>query len=368
MPESTNCSAHQQSALPTDRNVPMVARTDTAAPGRMVCFGKVPTQGDFVRHNAYGPATRHFDTWLREGLYQTRNRFGVRAPFDSPDKDAIGFVSCPTTCAGLLAGGLRWSRDASGRRYPLVVGYEWAARPTNTNRIASLPVTRAAAFRRAGDLLSRAVRGDLHPSCLFEGAEHDRPTWEAGASEPTGDSRSQRRRQILFLDLAATLWDNFEDTRKYLVARNLLDTLAPFRSRLPAGFHQGLRFPLGGDGPVNRPEVVRFWVTSALSVLKARGVTPTFFWPLASRSSGPAPDSSSHRSRASLLLFLRPPPPSGFQGFFAVGDHDDDSLDVERRGRLDPVRSVLALPPRLGRCLESQDSTLDDVLQRFSGA
>lgn len=346
----------------------MVARTDTRAPGRMVCFGKVPTQGDFVRHNAYGPATRHFDTWLREGLYHTRSRVGVRGPFNGPETRAICFVSCPTTCAGLLAGVARWSRDASGRRYPLVVGYEWTARPTDADRIASLPATRAAAFRRAGALLSRAVRGDLQPSALFDGVERDRPKWDAANAGTAGDSRSSRSSEIRFLDLAATLWSDFEDTRKYLVARNLIDTLAPFRGRLPAGFHQGLRFPLGGDRPLSQLEVVRFWVMSALRVIKARGVTPTFFWPLASQSNSAAPDSPSNRSGSSLLLFLRPPPPSGFPGVFVGGGHDDDILDVERRGQLDPVRSVLALPPRLGRCLESRDSTLDDVLQRFSGA
>ncbi len=78
---------------------------------RVGCFGKIPTQGDFIRHHAEPFTFAGLDRWLQEGL-ATLGRTGVElhpARFLFLAGDAV------------LGGVLVPSRDRVGRRFPLAV-------------------------------------------------------------------------------------------------------------------------------------------------------------------------------------------------------------------------------------------------------
>ena len=343
--------------------------------GRAVCFGKIPTHGDFVRHNAYGSASRLFDAWCRDGLYQGRMQRGRTWPSEEEARTSIAFVACPTTDNSLLAGVFRWSRDAAGRRYPLVVGYEWEGRPSPPAGIAALPMSGRDAFRRAEVLVQRAVDGCLDPDPLADAVERDRSGWETLDGGGRRAAGTDWAKAVSVCEFATAVWGEFDDTRKYIVFKSLLDGLAPLRGRLPAGFRRGLRFPIGAARGAMRSIVARSWVDGALRVLNGPGTTPTFFWPVAQSSdpevgagSTARPKSARPKSeRPSLLLFLRPPPPSAFSMLLPGRDDGETVFDLEQRGENDPVRCALSLPPRLGRRLESADDTLADVLSSLSG-
>jgi type VI secretion system ImpM family protein len=338
--------------------------------GRAVCFGKIPTHGDFVRHNAYGAASRLFDAWCRDGLYQGRIQFGRSGPSGEEGRTSIAFVACPTTDDSLLAGVFRWSRDAAGRRYPLVVGYEWEGRPSDPAGIAALPMSARDAFRRAEGLLRRAVDGCLSPDLLTDAVERGRTGWETLDGRVPGAGGMDWAKAVSVRAFAETVWGEFDDTRKYIVFKSLLDSLAPLRGRLPAGFRRGLRFPIGAARGAMRSIIARAWVDGALRVLNAPGATPTFFWPVARSSESNIGAGSTARPKSehpSLLLFLRPPPVSAFSMLLPGRDDCETVSDLEQQGENDPVRCALSLPPRLGRRLESADDTLADVLSSLSG-
>lgn len=338
--------------------------------GRAVCFGKIPTHGDFVRHHTYGAASRLLDAWFRDGMFPRWKRSGETWPSGEERRTAIAFVMCPTTDRSLLAGVFRWSRDAAGRRYPLVVGYEWEGRPSDPAGIAALPMSGRDAFCRAEGLLQRAVDGCLDPVALADAVEREQSGWEALDGPVRGATGTGWAKAVSVREFAAAVWGEFDDTRKYLVFKALLDRLAPLRGRLPDGFRRGLRFPIGVARGAVRSIVARSWVDGALRVLNAPGATPTFFWPIAQSSEfsvGAASIASPPPARPSLLLFLRPPPPSAFSMLLPGRDDGETVCDLEQRGESDPVRCALSLPPRLGRRLESPDDTLADVLSSLSG-
>ena len=78
---------------------------------RVGCFGKIPTQGDFVRHHAEPFAYAGLDRWLQEGL-ATLARTGVAL---SPSR--FLFLAGDAMLGGVLVP----SRDRVGRQFPLAV-------------------------------------------------------------------------------------------------------------------------------------------------------------------------------------------------------------------------------------------------------
>lgn len=78
---------------------------------RVGCFGKIPTQGDFVRHHAEPFVYAGLDRWLQEGI-ATLTRTGVEL---SPSR--FLFLAGDAMLGGVLVP----SRDRVGRRFPLAV-------------------------------------------------------------------------------------------------------------------------------------------------------------------------------------------------------------------------------------------------------
>ena len=82
-------------------------------PGSVGIFGKVPSQGDYLRAGALGSAARAMDGWLALGL-DALKRGGGRLP-------PARFLFRSAEAKDVLVGALVPSRDAVGREFPLAV-------------------------------------------------------------------------------------------------------------------------------------------------------------------------------------------------------------------------------------------------------
>jgi type VI secretion system ImpM family protein len=208
----------------------------------IVCFGKLPTHGDFIRHNAEGTAARWLDTWFREGLHRMRARQPEDLPTGGGASVPYRFVLSPTTDGALLIGVLQMSRDRAGRPYPFVVAAEQARTAWPGPALAQLPDAADRFLTEAETLVQKATSGLLERNAMLErlaGLSLDaiRAAREAdGEADPWGN--------VAFRAFAEAIWPAFEDSRKYVLFRNLTDILLPLRGAVPARFSLGLRFPL----------------------------------------------------------------------------------------------------------------------------
>jgi len=88
----------------------------------MGLFGKLPAHGDFVRRGLPAAFCEPLDAWLTAGVGAARDALGERfdAAWDAAPawRFALPAGACGTHAA---AGVLLCSRDAVGRRFPLVV-------------------------------------------------------------------------------------------------------------------------------------------------------------------------------------------------------------------------------------------------------
>ena len=78
-------------------------------------YGKIPSQGDFVRVNAADPVCLAFDQWMAECL-DTSQRAGVPLP-----QEPVNFLFRTAGAKNVLVGAFSPSSDSVGRQYPMVV-------------------------------------------------------------------------------------------------------------------------------------------------------------------------------------------------------------------------------------------------------
>lgn len=255
----------------------------------VVCFGKIPEHGDFVRYNADGAAAREFDTWFREGLHASRSRLGHALKSIARKAGPQRFVYCPTTAPVLLFGVMQMSEDATGRTYPFVVATEVLRTEWSGLSMAHLPVSSVSFLDSAEALVEDAVAGNVTRSSLRELLLNVDP--RKVGSDAVGEHEAVRFLDLMtFKGLAEGIWGSFDDSRKYLLFKNLADALAPLRGHIPARFSLGLRFPIAPFSVLNDDEgalllrdtpaevIVGFWFRVVHALADLQNVAPSFFW------------------------------------------------------------------------------------------
>jgi type VI secretion system ImpM family protein len=292
------------------------------------CFGKTPRHGDFVRHRV-GPALRAFDAWTGRAVFEGRRRPGFDAAFDAAAEAgaAVRFVYAPPRAPAPLVGALCPSRDRSGRRYPFIVAAEAPGLASAAEATARLDPFLDAAAALAAD----AAAGRLDHYALVERVR------EVDAAPVAPPSSALRRRLRTF---GGGLWGDFEDARKYVLFRNLLDVMR--------GAEDGLRFPLGA-APAADAEV---WL--ALVERLAGGVAGAF----ALYAGGPAVGSPN------VLVYTGAPHPCALLHLLVPGTDADGVVELEARGE-GGAAAALALPAEVGALIEDGDLGLDDFLARL---
>lgn len=268
----------------------------------VVCFGKIPQHGDFVRYNADGAAAREFDTWFREGLHTSRSRLGHPLKSIAQNAEPQRFVYCPTTTPVLLFGVMQMSQDATGRTYPFVVATEVPRSEWSGLAIAHLLVSSVSFLDQAEGLVRDATAGNVSRAQLKTRLLDVDP--RKVGSDAVGEHEAVRFLDLMtFKGLAEGIWGSYDDSRKYLLFKNLSDALSPLRGQIPARFSLGLRFPIAPFSVLNDDQgalllrdtpaevIVGFWYRVVHALADFQNVAPSFFWQAwtSPHSSGDAP-------------------------------------------------------------------------------
>lgn len=317
-------------------------------------FGKVPVHGDFIRHKAAGSTVRVIDGWLQQGLQFARRR--LVGAFDAAYDAATlwSFYMAPRDITQVLVGVLGPSRDRVGRAYPFLVAMEAEGATFASDRRAPVPVTFPALFEHASEIVGEAMAGHLSRDQLSDRIEQP----DLFARDDAGAAAFERYlQQTPVSSFWERLWGHPQDSRKYLLFKNLLDLLQPLRRGIPANYPLIFRFPLGPDGRTLGFDV-SFWLRLCRSLLREPGLQPSFFW------TQPDPE---HGVDPFLLVALRPPSPKIFAALLPADVDDETLCTLEKMGAQKAALAALSIPAHYGQLLEDEQLSLWDFLNRLSG-
>ncbi|GEN22973.1 type VI secretion system-associated protein TagF [Halomonas cupida] len=208
-------------------------------------FGKVPGSADFVAHNAAYKDVRELDSWLQHALARM-------AEHDSDWQDQ--FDALPTCFFHFrasngywLLGGLHSSRDASGRRYPLLIFQRFSVAPQVEGSVGvhTLSETFAGQLR---ELLQRTVHGEASVDELHQRVDELRGLGDA-------DVKLQQRLlqrfldDVRFSDLIKALEPSFPE----FIANAFALRMQVLRQELKDGARWQAVLPLPAERALKRP-------------------------------------------------------------------------------------------------------------------
>lgn len=126
--------------------------------GRSAVFGKLPHRADFVRFNAEHPAARELDGVLQQALVQGGEHPDWAQRYDGAPR--TDFYYTASDRRWVLLGGWQVSRDASGRRFPLVAG---VLRPAESAGLDAhlVPIAREVFFAGLHEQLGSAIENSV---------------------------------------------------------------------------------------------------------------------------------------------------------------------------------------------------------------
>ncbi len=311
----------------------------------LACFGKVPTHGDFVRHRASSPAWRLLDEGVQRGLLAARRAQGRAFKQAFRDMSPLHFVM--VTPGSLLCGAIHPSSDKAGRAYPMIVGMELSG-PPQEEAVVMVPLRWAPALRRMARLAERAANGEWKPYELIDRLK-DQDLVPDPRATATGDAFLRKTNLEEFSSL---LWDDFDDARKYLVFKNILESF-PGEGQDPSLNGKGVTFPLGPSAD-NHPQLILFWLSLVHRLSSPDTGVDMYFWDA-------SPDAEEDRSN--LMLFEDARRGQAFELLFGGSAAQGQLMNLQEDGQQKPADIVLSLPPEIGSLLEDGSATLQKVLR-----
>ncbi len=291
---------------------------------------------------------RAMDDWLQQGM-----RFASGRPVSGAERvtPPCSFYFSPRRMEQALVGVLQPSRDSVGRTYPLLVALEMDGARFDGRQLSQVPLRFNAFFEKALALTQEAAAGHLDRQALGKNTEGLRILIKG---EESNAFYGRYLQQTTLASFWERLWGHPQDSRKYLLFKNLLDIVLPLRSGVPPGFPLVLRFPLCPDIATLDFDT-SFWLGMTLRLLGYPDIAPTLFW-THPQEGGRAPF---------LLLALQPQGPKMFSYLVSDRAESDDLCVLETMGSGNAALAALSIPDRYGRLLEDDDLTLWDFLKRF---
>jgi type VI secretion system ImpM family protein len=321
------------------------------------CFGKLPSYGDFIRHNAASREALDFDQWIQQGLYKVKERCkrhkDLPADFlwDLAFQEASShhFLFHPAESADrFLIGHMKPSHDQSKRRYPFLVFTQADRRIAD--QVKLVPLAFARFFGQALEFVQLAEKQGLEPPAIAKNLDYLHVPvafdWKRLA-----DQYYAKIGDIMLEDLFTRLFGGFEDARKYLLFKNLKEVLRPPHHKVPLG----ARFPLSPQRELIAYEAC-FWLQVSLRLLDNPPVIPVFFWTVVEENK-PKP--------AYLYFFLRRPSSHLFELLVNAQWQSETicKLDEEDKGKMSAAAE--SLPPAYRDMLERPRMNLQEVLMRL---
>lgn len=236
----------------------MNARQDIAA---TAYFGKLPAQGDFVKGGNHPRLIGRLDHWVSSAMElmsedpRWKIVYGELQPWD--------FAFIGSNIPVSVAGHLRPSQDASGRRFPLLAAALVERDDSLLFRCA--PLAFAEIWAHFGEQVAQACRA-AEPSAALAGIIHA-PCAQAIdkglRDDPLG--RFVRNCTLAELGSALTLADLHPDVRRIMLAIGLL--LHPVRAAGLPPSDKVLSLPLPAE-PARRPTIAALWLYMVSAFLR----------------------------------------------------------------------------------------------------
>lgn len=314
---------------------------------RFGCFGKLPVSREFLVDGGRELSDSRLDRWIGEGLGLLKARLGPR--FDSlvGGFPVYGFAWNAGAGGKLLAGRMRPSEDAAGRKHPFAVfACLDGRRASSTGPLLALALLEV--HEVAGRLLEAAA-GMGTPGQVADAVR-------AAQGGLPDDSRGLGETYHRFLtdQTGGDLWSGFFGDRasplRHHVMQAFVETLAPLRGRDLKDIRTGIRFPLSAGDRARTALEVSFWIDLTGRFL-GRGLERTScFWAV----------EASNGRRPGLHLFFSEP--SGVQ-WTCLADPDADIETVSFLDRPyggDPERRMEA---PLRQLMDSPDAPLLEYIR-----
>jgi type VI secretion system ImpM family protein len=224
------------------------------SPPVVLGFGKIPSLAEFVRAGPKSPQAAAFEDWVVSAVEWSAGRRGDRWKTLQESAPLQSFVCrCAGDNGGVIAGVMRPSRDAVGRRFPLLIaalvpGSALSSAPHLT------PLALEEFFARARSLLA-TVAGSRSASELQDSILRLSPPDLSRLDALAADYQSWADH--------ALAWDVFEQAfgempidRAEHALHTIVDATAPFRGQEAPPTALSVRVPLAGDSPQH----VSFWL------------------------------------------------------------------------------------------------------------
>ncbi len=305
----------------------------------IICYGKVPTQGDFVRVNANGDLILAFDQWIQQGLLRDKPHGFNGQDNATSNGSVVQFIFGPDPGTA-LTGVLGESRDSAGRKYPLIIASEPEERWSDPLGVAELPVAMAGFLYHATEYVDR-IRSGLSSIEQLR-VDLSNPPIDA---PPPASSR--------FAEMFTTLWGEFDSPSKYVTFGSLYRVLAPLRGKMPPRLSFGIKYPIRSHAALAATDVA-FWLKVSALLTGDTAFQPVCFW-----------QTDSTRSKSWLVVYFRPGPSLAMSSLFKGGAGDEDVFDLETSMTDSPDDLRKAIPVEFGRLLEEEDLRLQTIESRM---
>ncbi len=309
-------------------------------------FGKLPQFGDFFKHNAGSREMLAFDQWLQQGILYAKSQLKQEwdTVFDSaPAQHFLFYADNPER---FLLGIFQPSQDKTVRKYPFWVSLQIERNSLGTELLPLTPVLFAAFFQQTLALLQEARNNMSMPELVAR--------VEALKSGAQNEMRLEYRSYLDDTTLEKFLCGalgSFEDSRKYLLFRNLVEVLTPLRSQELSRVNLGLRFPLSTDAQMRGFETC-FWFYLCKRLLGGSMLTPVLFW-----------NASPVVQKAFLYIYFRPPSAKNFLTLLRPEEASDTLCKLEEEGAAQLAAAENALPAWYRDLLQTPGASLKKIIE-----
>lgn len=318
----------------------------------VMCYGKLPGYGEFIRYNANSPEMQALDQWIQKGLFFAKTRLDARWEIQYFRAPLLHFIFFPENSRSFLAGTLKSSCDRSGRKYPFLTALRADAMQFDSRFRPLAPVILREFFSTSAPFLRDRVS-------RLDAAEIAPVVQELSRRVPYNFySAIQPYREFLTRTALSELWSHRGNGRlfekRFVIFNNLAEVLLPLRQQDLSRISLVLRIPLASR-PESCPAEVSFWQEVIQQFIGTPGnFCPSLFW---TDWAAGMPDY--------LFLHFRTPSPRSFSLMFDETLEDDSLCKIDVGYGRGGQTAEQALEPRLRTILQNANISLGDLIQRL---
>jgi type VI secretion system protein ImpM len=239
------------------------------------CYGKLPSMGDFVSHNAGSTELEAFNKWVREGIYFAKTQVGSEWNRIFMDTSSYQFLFRPGGANRFLVGAMIPSQDKSQRMYPFTVSIVVDQLRFGNRPALAIPAIFSEFLGKTNSFIESAFIGGPLNEIVEQVKDLKVPV------SFDHDLEMKQYRTYLEMTSLGSFWEKTfadpHDARKFLVFENLREVLKPFKNRTPTHHAPGLRFPLPSMNSHFHYEVT-FWLHIMQCLHGHPFEIPVMFW------------------------------------------------------------------------------------------